>query len=58
MAHLATHSTVSDGEMGSAPYFPAGVSAAGKYLFAVLDALSSVAESDETNNTPMTEPVL
>lgn len=36
---------------------PSGVSAAGKYLFAVLDALDSVAETNETNNGPMTGPM-
>ncbi|GEM_PF-696937 len=34
-----------------------GVSAAGKYLFAVVDALNRVAETNEANNTPMTGPI-
>ncbi len=34
-----------------------GVSAAGKYLFAVVDALHSVTEISEANNTPMTGPI-
>ncbi|HWQ68647.1 MAG TPA: CARDB domain-containing protein [Patescibacteria group bacterium] len=34
-----------------------GESAAGKYLFAVVDALHSVTETNETNNTPMTGPI-
>ncbi len=37
---------------------PAGVSAAEKYLFAVIDAEGAIPETDETNNTPMTGPVL
>jgi hypothetical protein len=37
---------------------PLGVTAAGKYLFAVIDALGTVPETDETNNTPMTGPIL
>ncbi len=49
------------GRWGLSPIFSlfslAGVSAAEKYLFAVLDALGSVAELDETNNMPLTGPV-
>ena len=36
---------------------PLGVNASGKYLFAVVDALNSVAETDETNNEPMYGPI-
>ncbi len=36
---------------------PVGVSAAGKYLFAVVDALHRVTETNEANNTPMTGPI-
>lgn len=36
---------------------PLGVSASGKYLFAVIDALNSVGETLETNNTPMYGPI-
>ncbi|GEM_PF-6905531 len=36
---------------------PLGVTASGKYLFAVIDTLNLVAETDETNNTPMTGPI-
>ncbi len=34
-----------------------GVSATGKYLFAVVDALNRVTETNEANNTPMTGPI-
>ncbi|CBE68685.1 protein of unknown function [Candidatus Methylomirabilis oxygeniifera] len=34
-----------------------GVSAAGKYLLAVVDALNRVAETNEANNTPMIGPI-
>jgi subtilase family serine protease len=33
------------------------VNASGKYLFAVIDALNSVAETNETNNAPMYGPI-
>lgn len=36
---------------------PAGVSASGKYLFAVIDTLDLVVESNETNNSPSTGPM-
>jgi len=36
---------------------PRGVNASGKYLFAVIDALNSVAETNETNNAPMYGPI-
>lgn len=36
---------------------PLGVNAAGKYLFALIDALNSVAELDETNNVSMSGPL-
>lgn len=36
---------------------PLGVNASGKYLFAVIDALNSVPETDETNNEPMYGPI-
>jgi hypothetical protein len=36
---------------------PMGVSAAGKYLFAVVDVRNDVVETDETNNTLMIGPI-
>jgi hypothetical protein len=36
---------------------PLGANASGKYLFAVMDALNSVAETDEANNEPMYGPI-
>lgn len=36
---------------------PLGVNALGKYLFAVIDVLNSVTETDETNNEPMYGPI-
>jgi hypothetical protein len=36
---------------------PLGVTAAGKYLFAVIDAEIAVPETNETNNTPMAGPI-
>ncbi len=36
---------------------PLGITASGKYLFAVIDTLNLVVETDETNNTPMTGPI-
>jgi hypothetical protein len=36
---------------------PKGITASGKYLFAVVDALDSIAERDETNNVSMTGPI-
>ncbi|MBI2882674.1 MAG: hypothetical protein HYY11_02005 [Candidatus Methylomirabilis oxyfera] len=36
---------------------PKGITASGKHLFAVVDALDSIAELDETNNVSMTGPI-